>query len=142
MRQEFPPPVLQALEELITNPPPDPDESRRLDLRGHKVYTIDSSDTVEVSPPAPQLSRPIWPQCQLARGVAVRVRFGSEGGRKGESPHRGRCRNEGEAELPPVASVQVDDGLSVETLPDGRRRVWIHVADPTRWLQPHDLLDM
>ena len=53
VRQEFPPPVLQALEELMTNPPPDPDEARRVDLRGHKVYTIDSSDTVEVSPASP-----------------------------------------------------------------------------------------
>lgn len=60
MRQEFPPPVLQALEELMTNPPPDPDEARRVDLRGHKVYTIDSSDTVEVSPASPSPPEPPW----------------------------------------------------------------------------------
>ncbi|MGB7250534.1 MAG: ribonuclease R family protein [Phormidesmis sp.] len=29
---------------------------------------------------------------------------------------------------------EIDDGLSCETLPDGRHKLWIHIADPTRWL--------
>ncbi len=40
-------------------------------------------------------------------------------------------------------TVEVDDGLSVEALGEeegggeaGRCRVWVHVADPTRWLAP------
>ncbi len=36
---------------------------------------------------------------------------------------------------------EIDDGLGCETLPDGRQRLWIHIADPTRWLSPGDLLD-
>ncbi|KAG6551326.1 hypothetical protein Mapa_007112 [Marchantia paleacea] len=32
---------------------------------------------------------------------------------------------------------EIDDGLSATRLPDGRIKVWVHVADPTRWL-PHD----
>ena len=36
---------------------------------------------------------------------------------------------------------EIDDGLGCETLPDGRSRLWIHIADPTRWLSPGDLLD-
>ena len=36
---------------------------------------------------------------------------------------------------------EIDDGLSCETLADGRRKLWIHIADPTRWLSPGDLLD-
>ncbi|WP_121971433.1 ribonuclease R family protein [Leptolyngbya sp. BC1307] len=36
---------------------------------------------------------------------------------------------------------EIDDGLGCETLPDGRQRLWIHIADPTRWLSPDDLLD-
>lgn len=36
---------------------------------------------------------------------------------------------------------EIDDGLSVERLGDGRLRVWIHVADPARWIGPHDALD-
>jgi len=36
---------------------------------------------------------------------------------------------------------EIDDGLSVETLPDGRQRLWIHIADPTRLLVPEDTLD-
>ena len=32
--------------------------------------------------------------------------------------------------------LQVDDGVGAEALPDGRTRLWVHVADPTRWLQP------
>ncbi|OUC14204.1 MAG: RNB domain-containing ribonuclease [Alkalinema sp. CACIAM 70d] len=37
---------------------------------------------------------------------------------------------------------EIDDGLSVEYLPDGSERVWIHIADPTRWLLPGDPLDL
>ncbi len=36
---------------------------------------------------------------------------------------------------------EIDDGLSCETLPDGRQKLWIHIADPTRWLSPGDVLD-
>ncbi len=37
---------------------------------------------------------------------------------------------------------EIDDGLSVELLEEGRQRLWIHIADPTRWLQPGDELDL
>ncbi|GAB4468848.1 MAG: ribonuclease R [Elainellaceae cyanobacterium] len=37
---------------------------------------------------------------------------------------------------------EIDDGLSVEFLPDGQHRLWIHIADPTRWLTPGDALDL
>ncbi|HEY9617620.1 MAG TPA: ribonuclease R family protein [Microcoleaceae cyanobacterium] len=37
---------------------------------------------------------------------------------------------------------EIDDGLSLETLPDGKQRLWIHIADPTRWLLPGDDLDL
>lgn len=37
---------------------------------------------------------------------------------------------------------EIDDGLSLEYLPDGRHRLWIHIADPTRWLLPGDDLDL
>jgi exoribonuclease-2 len=37
---------------------------------------------------------------------------------------------------------EIDDGLSVESLPDGQHRLWIHIADPTRWLCPGDELDL
>lgn len=37
---------------------------------------------------------------------------------------------------------EIDDALSVETLPDGRQRLWVHIADPTRWLLPGDDLDL
>lgn len=36
---------------------------------------------------------------------------------------------------------EIDDGLSAERLPDGRIKVWIHVADPTRWVPPMHILD-
>ena len=36
---------------------------------------------------------------------------------------------------------EIDDGLSCETLDDGRQKLWIHIADPTRWLTPGDVLD-
>ncbi|KAL3692670.1 hypothetical protein R1sor_006321 [Riccia sorocarpa] len=34
---------------------------------------------------------------------------------------------------------EIDDGLSAEKLPDGRIKIWVHVADPTRWI-PYDHL--
>jgi exoribonuclease-2 len=37
---------------------------------------------------------------------------------------------------------EIDDGLSLEYLPDGRERLWIHIADPSRWLEPGDELDL
>lgn len=37
---------------------------------------------------------------------------------------------------------EIDDGLSVEFLPEGQQRLWIHIADPTRWLSPGDDLDL
>lgn len=37
---------------------------------------------------------------------------------------------------------EIDDGLSVETLTDGRQQLWIHIADPTRWVLPGDDLDL
>ncbi|MEM6450597.1 MAG: ribonuclease R family protein [Cyanobacteria bacterium P01_D01_bin.105] len=36
---------------------------------------------------------------------------------------------------------EIDDGLSCETLTDGRQKLWIHIADPTRWLTIGDTLD-
>ncbi len=40
------------------------------------------------------------------------------------------------------STTEIDDGLSVEVLNDGRQRLWIHIADPTRWLEPGDSLDI
>lgn len=40
------------------------------------------------------------------------------------------------------STAEIDDGLSVEILPDGQHRLWIHIADPTRWLEPGDELDL
>ena len=37
---------------------------------------------------------------------------------------------------------EIDDGLSLEYLPDGKERIWVHIADPTRWLEPGDDLDL
>lgn len=39
------------------------------------------------------------------------------------------------------ATVEVDDALSVEALDDGRTRVWIHIADPTRFIEYGSLLE-
>ena len=40
------------------------------------------------------------------------------------------------------STSEIDDGLSWEALADGRQRVWVHIADPTRWLVPDDELDL
>lgn len=41
-----------------------------------------------------------------------------------------------------ASTQEIDDGLSLETLEDGRQRLWIHIADPTRWVIPGDELDL
>nr|WP_238718031.1 ribonuclease R family protein [Petrachloros mirabilis] len=40
------------------------------------------------------------------------------------------------------STAEIDDGLSLETLAEGRQRLWIHIADPTRWMTPGDPLDL
>ncbi|WP_016952138.1 ribonuclease catalytic domain-containing protein [Anabaena sp. PCC 7108] len=40
------------------------------------------------------------------------------------------------------STTEIDDGLSWELLADGRERLWVHIADPTRWLIPEDELDL
>ncbi|NER49983.1 MAG: RNB domain-containing ribonuclease, partial [Symploca sp. SIO1A3] len=40
------------------------------------------------------------------------------------------------------STKEIDDGLSLEKLDDGRERLWIHIADPTRLLMPGDKLDL
>jgi exoribonuclease-2 len=40
------------------------------------------------------------------------------------------------------STQEIDDGISVEGLGDGHWRVWIHIADPTRWVMPEDELDL
>lgn len=40
------------------------------------------------------------------------------------------------------STTEIDDGLSWELLPDGKERLWVHIADPTRWLMPEDDLDL
>ncbi len=41
-----------------------------------------------------------------------------------------------------AATRDIDDGLSIEWLPEGRERIWVHIADPTRWLAPGHPLDL
>ena len=36
---------------------------------------------------------------------------------------------------------EIDDGLSCETLADGRHKLWIHIADPSRWVSLGDMLE-
>lgn len=40
------------------------------------------------------------------------------------------------------STTEIDDGLSWELLASGREQLWIHIADPTRWLLPEDELDL
>lgn len=40
------------------------------------------------------------------------------------------------------STLEIDDGLSVEFLDNGRERLWIHIADPSRWVVPGDGLDL
>lgn len=36
---------------------------------------------------------------------------------------------------------EIDDGLSLESLDNGQQRLWIHIADPSRWIELGDELD-
>lgn len=39
------------------------------------------------------------------------------------------------------STAEIDDGLSVEILENGRQRIWVHIADPSRWVSLGDDLD-
>lgn len=41
-----------------------------------------------------------------------------------------------------ASTRDIDDGLAVEVLPDGRHKLWVHIADPTRWVTQGDPLDV
>ena len=40
------------------------------------------------------------------------------------------------------STTEIDDGLSIEYLEDGTAKIWIHIADPTRIVEPGDELDL
>ncbi|MBE9033009.1 VacB/RNase II family 3'-5' exoribonuclease [filamentous cyanobacterium LEGE 11480] len=40
------------------------------------------------------------------------------------------------------STTEIDDGLSIEYLEGDRQKIWVHIADPTRWLTPGDALDL
>ncbi|NEQ31185.1 MAG: VacB/RNase II family 3'-5' exoribonuclease [Leptolyngbya sp. SIO4C5] len=37
---------------------------------------------------------------------------------------------------------EIDDGLSLEVLEGGQHKIWVHIADPTRWLIPGDEIEL
>ncbi len=39
------------------------------------------------------------------------------------------------------STAEIDDGLSLEFLADGRQKIWVHIADPSRWVFLGDELD-
>lgn len=39
-------------------------------------------------------------------------------------------------------TLDIDDGLSLETSPEGSERIWIHIADPGRLVEPGTPLDL
>ena len=41
-----------------------------------------------------------------------------------------------------VGTVEVDDAVGVERLPDGRRRLWVHIADPSRYVPLGSAVDL
>jgi exoribonuclease-2 len=41
-----------------------------------------------------------------------------------------------------ASTREIDDGLSLEFLPTGGERLWIHIADPTRWIVPGHPLEL
>jgi exoribonuclease-2 len=41
-----------------------------------------------------------------------------------------------------ASTEEIDDGLSVETLAEGKTRFWIHIADPSYLISPGDELDL
>ncbi|MGB5714777.1 MAG: ribonuclease R family protein [Waterburya sp.] len=40
------------------------------------------------------------------------------------------------------STTEIDDGLSIEYLDNGKAKIWIHIADPTRIVDPEDELDL
>ena len=59
-----------------------------------------------------------------------------------DAGHRADMTHQRVVAIDNASTTEVDDGLSVEFLPDGTPRIWVHVADPTRWVRPGEPLDL
>jgi len=39
-------------------------------------------------------------------------------------------------------TTEVDDAVGLEVTPEGVQKLWVHIADPTRWLERGSALDL
>eukprot|EP00798_Chlamydomonas_sp_ICE-L_P006160 gene6160-2772_t len=139
------------VEAMLESPPPDPDAERRLDLTHLKVYTIDDKGTTEVDD-----------------GLSVELLPGASGSNIGR-PRPSQPRPKHQAKAKPAKAKpkdlitsesgqgQASPGPSIRPRPSQPRpsqrtsspqhqakasyRLWIHVADPTRYFRADDSLD-
>lgn len=59
-----------------------------------------------------------------------------------DAAHRQDLTHQTVVTIDDASTRDVDDGLAVETLPEGGHKLWVHIADPTRWVQQGDPLDL
>ncbi|KAK9829763.1 hypothetical protein WJX72_007759 [[Myrmecia] bisecta] len=59
-----------------------------------------------------------------------------------DAAHRLDLRHHTVYTIDDASTTEIDDGLSVERLGEGRVRLWVHIADPTRWVPLHTPLDL
>lgn len=58
-----------------------------------------------------------------------------------DAAHRRDLTHQQVITIDDASTRDVDDGLAVEVLPDGGHRLWVHIADPSRWVGQGDPLD-
>lgn len=44
--------------------------------------------------------------------------------------------------IDPISAQDIDDAISIEYLEDGREKLWVHVADVSRWIRPGSQLSI
>ena len=59
-----------------------------------------------------------------------------------DAAHRRDLTHQTVITIDDASTRDVDDGLAVEALPEGGHKLWVHIADPTRWVQQGDPLDL
>ncbi len=85
----------------------------------------------------PSLRRSVWEEGFTPALLAEAERLaGSAGEEQPGDAERCDLTAQRSYTLDDVDTEEIDDALSLETLADGRRRLWVHIADPGR-LVPH-----
>ncbi len=91
----------------------------------------------------PSLRRTVWERgfAPALLAEAERLADGAEREQPGDGQRRDLTGLRS-CTIDDADTEEIDDALSLERLPEGRRRIWVHIADPGRLVVPGSALDL